>query len=367
MSQETMATHTKIAITAALTAAFCAETYLASGWQGFRWSSKSDRRTPITVAQAKGSKDLQALIDDHIHCKDNTAQHGGDHRERHQLSVWFSPYRQFPEVPLEGDDRGKGDYEYFSYVSGKKCGRIASNYGAFKNSPADLIFRREREKGLHAELLLARKLGYDLFMLDTRKAWIATGDQNWCRQDWETCTETSDGFMVINLKSKSGLIAKANFLHHSARMGDGVTIAQSIESRSITAARSSQWYAWEYPERGAAFRWSNEAANQTRAIDLPMPVIRGESPANLATVILSNPSVKLLLMEIHCTQGRQRQIRLTIQGSRDISEVVSRCQPKSVRVLRAIDQNSLIILGKAPRLNGNDPRQALWGIMYRLK
>jgi len=72
-----------------------------------------------------------------------------------RLTVWFSPYRQFPEVPLEGSHRAKGDYEYLAYITGRPCSNVSINYGAFKGSPADRRFSDASEQGIQAELSLA--------------------------------------------------------------------------------------------------------------------------------------------------------------------------------------------------------------------
>lgn len=360
-----MVARTSVALTAALAAAFCAETYIASGWQNFKWNDKSDLPTTDASAPRKDGDDLNSLIASYLHCKTSAIQQTRNNGESPQLSLWFSPYRQFPELGGWGDNRGMGEYEYFSNITHSKCGRIGSNYGTFKKSPADETFRKVSEQGLRAELLLAQKLGYEVFALDKRKIWLTMGDRDLCRKDRKTCKETGDDFMVINLKAKAGPIEKPDFLVNSVRIGDGITLAQSIETHSITAARSSQWYAWESSEPGAAFRWSNGAGDQSPPIELLTPAIAGGSPANLATIITTNPSIKSLLIELICTQGKDQEFKLTVQGNRDISETVNACLPEAIRVVRALDHNNQIISGQAPRLSEGDSRQSFLGIMYQ--
>lgn len=365
MKRKPLATRTSIAITATLAAAYCAETYLASGWHNFRWNTNSALSTEDAPGPSKGDKDLKSLINSHLDCEAGAEQQKSKKSESPKLSIWLSPYRRFPEEPAEGDNRGMGDYEYFTYLTARKCGRITSNYGTFKMSPADKTFRKASEQGLRSELLLAQKLGYDVFALDTRKIWLTMDDRNLCMQDRGACTETSDGFMVINLKTKAGPIKKPDFLVNSVRIGPGIALEQSIEMHSITAARASQWYGWEYPKPGAAFRWSNGTENQSDSIELLTPAFGGESPSNLTTTIVANPSVRSLLVELICTQGRNQEIKLTVQGNRNISEIVKACLPEAIRVVRAADHNNQIISGQAPRLSEGDSRQSFLGIMYQ--
>jgi len=365
MKRKSLATLTSIALTATLAAAYCAETYLASGWQNFRWNTKSDQSTQDAPEQNKGGNDLKSLINTHLGCEADADQQKSKNNESPNLSIWLSPYRRFPEEAAEGDNRGIGDYEYFSYLADSKCGRIASNYGTFKMSPADKTFTNASEQGLRSELLLAQKLGYDVFALDTRKIWLTMGDRNLCMQDRGACTETGDGFMVINLKTKASPIKNPDFLVNSVRIGPGIALEQSIDMHSITAARASQWYGWESPKPGAAFRWSNGAENQSRSIELLTPAFGRESPANLTTIIVANPSVSSLMVGLVCTQGRNQVVKLTVQGNRDISETVKACLPKGIRVVRALAHNNLIISGQAPRLSEEDSRQSFLGIMYQ--
>ena len=365
MKRKPLATRTSIALTATLAAAYCAETYLASGWRNFRLNTKSGQSTQNAQGPSKGENDLKSLINSHLDCEADVDQQKSKKSESPKFSIWLSPYRRFPEEAAEGENRGIGDYEYFSYLADSKCERITSNYGTFKMSPADKTFTKASEQGLRSELMLAQKLGYDIFALDTRKIWLTMGDRKLCVQDRGACTETGDGFMVINLKTKAGPIKNPDFLVNSVRIGPGITLAQSIEMHSIAAARASQWYGWESPKPGAAFRWSNGAENQSRSIELLTPAFGGESPANLTTIIVANPSVRSLLVELLCTKGSTQEVKLTFQGNRDISETVKACLPKAIRVLSALDHNNLIISGQAPRLSEEDSRQSFLGIMYQ--
>jgi hypothetical protein len=367
MRAKSWTTHVSIVLTASLAAAFCAETYVSSGWNRFSHSLKPYQPPSAsgTASHSERDDNLRKLISRYLNCKSDANQKVKASGSRpFALSLWLSPYRQFPEAPPEGSGRGKGDYEYFSYIADGHCGRIASNYGAFKKSPADQTFSRASRQGIRAELLLAKKLGYDAFVLDANKTWLTTSDRDLCKQNRESCRETSDGFIFVNLKDKTRLAEQPTFLRTAVRMGIGTTLAESLENHSFTAARASQWYAWESPEPGTALRWSNATNNPGRSIELLTPAIGGGSPANLRTLIVANPSVKTLLLELICTQGKQQQVRLTVQTSKDISKLASSCLPKSIRILRAIDQDGLIMPSNAPLLAKNDSREAWLGIMY---
>lgn len=367
MNTISLKTFSSIIATASLAGAFCVETYISSGWDHFLSDSESHQSYPAKAKQSGADDQLKSLINQHLNCDINANKKARlASRTRSRISLWLSPYRQFPEVPLEGSSRGKGDYEYFSYLADGECGRIASNYGAFKKSPADQHFSKASEQGIGAELQLAQQLGYDIFALDTKKIWLTPTDRDLCRKRRESCKETSDGFMVIDLKAGTRSAEQPNFLLNSVRMGVGMTLGESIEAHSLTAARSSQWYAWESPEPEAVFRWSNGTKNPSRSIELLTPAVGEESPANLRTHIVANPSVKTLLVELICTQGRQKEARLSIQTTKDISEVVNTCLPKAIKVLQAIDKNGMAMSIQAPALAKDDSRQTFFGIMYNV-
>ena len=366
MRHRSMPTSQNIAITAALTVAFCAETYVSSGWQDFRLESKSRQHTTGVATVDKGARDLKNMLDHQLQCdasKRNTISHKRDSR---RLALWLSPYRRFPEVAPEGDARGKGDYEYLSYITNNKCGRIASNYGAFKKSPADQLFRQASKQGLRAELLLAQQLGYTLFALDTKKILLSKRDRDLCKSVLGACTETSDGFIVINLKKKAGLSKSQNFLLNSTRLGDGLSVAEAIEAHSITATPASQWHDWEDSLPGSAFRWSNGAGNQFRSVELLTPTVDGESPANVKTMIITSPSVRSLLVELDCARGIHSHETIAVQSTRDISELASSCHPRSARALSARGKNNVTMTGQAPQLGERDSRESWFGIMYQL-
>ena len=160
--------------------------------------------------------------------------------------------------------------------------------------------------------------------------------RNLCMQNRGACTETGDGSMVINLKTEACSIKKPDFLVNSVRIDPGIALEQSIEMHSIIGAQTSQWYGWQSSKQGAAFRWSNGAESKSRSIELLTPAFGEESPANLSKIIVANPSVKSLLVELLCTQERSQEVKLTVQTNRDISETVKACLPEAIIVVRAL-------------------------------
>ncbi|MDA9889183.1 hypothetical protein N9C98_00040 [Synechococcus sp. AH-224-G16] len=217
--------------------AFCIETYISSGWSGL----KSFSVTSAISDNNNGGDHLKGEINQY--CRDKNERITEEAiLAQPKVSVWLSPYRQFPEMPAEGNSRGKGDYEYFSYLTGSKCRNIASNYGAIKGSPADKEFQEASTRGLRSEFLLAKKLGYDLFALDTKKVWLTQSDRNLCKKNPKDCKETQDGFIVSELNSETSLSQEPSFLLNSARMGNGVTLAGAIKSLNNTKPKLPDWH-----------------------------------------------------------------------------------------------------------------------------
>lgn len=356
-----------IAIASAVAAAFCIETYIASGWHSPGLNPGSNQKRLATTDRFKSGLDLQGLIERELRCGAGTSREIGRPKARNQPSVWFSPYRQFPEVPPEGDDRGKGDYEYFSYLRISGCGSIASNYGTFKKSPADEIFQKASEAGLRSELLLAKRLGYELFVLDRKKIFLSIKDKELCKINHNACTETTDGFMAIRLKEAARLIRNRDFLLNSTRLGIGLPFPEALRAVSTDASKEVHWYGWENPEPGTLMRWSNGLMNQTGRRELMTPVSGDRPPANLTTSIVTSPAIKKLLVELECTRGSVHLINIAIQGKKDISGIMTTCLPRSIRSIRAYDQSNSILTTEAPELGSRDSRRSFYALEYRLR
>jgi hypothetical protein len=356
-----------------LIAAYSIETCIASGWISFIRNSLSSSSATSHNDGAKASVGhnpggVQELIDHRLHC-DKLTRHQLSNREGSppRLSIWFSPYRQFPEILPEGDHRGKGDYEYLSYAINAKCRVVASNYGAFRGSLADRVFSEASDQGLRQELLLARKLGYNLFALDLKKVWLSKGDAGLCEENHSICTETSDGFLVFDLKGLDGMTQQADFLRHSLRMGVAQTLATSLEAISISGVRSGHWYDWEYPSPGSALRWSNGILEKTPRADVLTPLVGESIPKNLRISLFANVSLKRLVAEAVCTRGDNSTIQLVVHGSTDVTREFSICMPRYLRVISALVRDGASNPQLAPRITEQDQRRSYYAIQYSLK
>ena len=114
--------------------------------------------------------------------------------------VWFAPYTSFPEpYPLESTLR-TGAYDTF--LAFPPSG-VASNYGAMKLGPADLLFTQASSQGLAQEARLAMDLGYQLFALDLGA--INQGERiaALCKTV-PTCQVSSDGYALLPLDRAHG-------------------------------------------------------------------------------------------------------------------------------------------------------------------
>jgi hypothetical protein len=330
----------------------------------------SDNSSNNAEAQ-EGSGDipggLQRLISSSLHCDKSTSELVSRLKTKPQLSIWFSPYRQFPEAGYAGENRGKGAYEYFSYISDAKCGRIASNYGAFKGSPADRVFKEASDQGLRQELLLSKKLGYILFVLDLKKAWLSKSDADYCKINYTLCVETSDGFLVIGLKEFDNSAKRTEFLRHSLRMGENQSLSESLEASSLSAVRPGHWFDWEYPSPGSALRWSNGRQGKFPRTDALTPLAGGNIPSNLKISLVANPFLRKVLVEATCTRGKQPIITMTTYGSSDITKDFDMCMPRNLRPISASAYNGESKMQQAPMLADRDQRGSYFGIQYSLK
>jgi hypothetical protein len=126
--------HFSLPLAALLVTLFAAETYTSSGWKTFRFiehfKTSTLRQANATPKTAPSSKDLRSAIARSQSCIGRPDQQIRSQNSRAVTSIWLSPYRQFPEVAAEGDQRSKGDYEYFGYIGNEVCGKNAINYGA---------------------------------------------------------------------------------------------------------------------------------------------------------------------------------------------------------------------------------------------
>jgi hypothetical protein len=140
--------------------------------------------------------------------------------------VWFAPYSTFPE-PGNVESRFRSG-AYDTLLAFPASG-IASNYGAFKLGPADLLFAQASTQGLQAEARLARALGYQVFALDLGA--IDSVDQGLalCKQV-KGCQVSKDGYALFPLQQPPAAWMKG--LH---------TVRRLIK---------------DFPQRAETFRWA---------------------------------------------------------------------------------------------------------------
>ena len=114
--------------------------------------------------------------------------------------VWFAPYTSFPEPYRLESPLRTGAYDTF--LAFPPSG-VASNYGAMKLGPADLLFTQASSQGLAQEARLAMDLGYQTFALDLGA--INQGDRiaALCKTV-PTCQVSSDGYALLPLDRAHG-------------------------------------------------------------------------------------------------------------------------------------------------------------------
>jgi hypothetical protein len=140
--------------------------------------------------------------------------------------VWFAPYSTFPE-PGNVESRFRSG-AYDSFLAFPDAG-IASNYGAFKLGPADLLFTQASTQGLPAEAQLARDLGYQWFALDLGALESVQQPVALCKQV-QGCQVSTDGYALFRLNQTAGALIKGL-----------ASLQRRIE---------------DFPQRAAGYRWA---------------------------------------------------------------------------------------------------------------
>jgi len=118
-------------------------------------------------------------------------------RPRHEQPprVWFAPYGSFPEPGIVESSFRTGVYDTFLAFP---ASGLASNYGAFKLGPADLLFSEASSQGLVQEARLAVDLGYQFFAVDLGAIDLGTKVVNLCKTVHH-CQVSSDGYALFPL------------------------------------------------------------------------------------------------------------------------------------------------------------------------
>jgi hypothetical protein len=114
--------------------------------------------------------------------------------------VWFAPYTSFPEPGQVESAWRSGVYDTF--LAYPPSG-VASNYGAMKLGPADLLFSQASSQGLAQEARLAMDLGYQFFALDLGAINQGGKIAALCKTV-PTCQVSSDGYALLPLDRAHG-------------------------------------------------------------------------------------------------------------------------------------------------------------------
>ena len=114
--------------------------------------------------------------------------------------VWFAPYTSFPEPGQVESAWRSGVYDTF--LAYPPSG-VASNYGAMKLGPADLLFTQVSSQGLAQEARLALDLGYQFFALDLGAINHGGRIAALCKTV-PSCQVSSDGYALLPLDRAHG-------------------------------------------------------------------------------------------------------------------------------------------------------------------
>lgn len=114
--------------------------------------------------------------------------------------VWFAPYTSFPEPGQVESAWRSGVYDTF--LAYPPSG-VASNYGAMKLGPADLLFSQASSQGLAQEARLAMDLGYQFFALDLGAINQGGKIAALCKTV-PSCQVSSDGYALLPLDRAHG-------------------------------------------------------------------------------------------------------------------------------------------------------------------
>ncbi|MCP9822531.1 hypothetical protein KBZ22_07635 [Cyanobium sp. L1E-Cus] len=282
--------------------------------------------------------------------------------ESKHLKIWISPYRRFPEAgdPGKHASRGLGDYEYLSILSGDPCKKIKANYGAYKNSPADIVFEKARSQGTAAEILSAKSLGFDTFALDLNKAWITSDELKQSCQLYSICRITSDNFAIFSLKSDMAGSKAIKAMRHVHAKPSGAPIEYV---KNLMGFRSNEWWPIETSLDGEnLWSWS-KGLRLDRSVSLAGENL-GAIPINLEIILRPAPAIAKLDLVMKCKNGQESK-RLTASTTVPISTTLRDCQPTSIEVESFTTRASItsrLSSDQIPPLGRNDSRHSLFAI-----
>jgi|GEM_PF-5034559 hypothetical protein len=280
------------------------------------------------------------------------------------LKVWISPYRPFPEAgsPSLWMSRGLGDYEYLALLRGSSCRKLRINYGAFKHSPAHIIFDKARSQGIAAEMLTAWHYRFDSFVLDLNKVWLENAEFRLKCKFKTRCNITKDNFAVISLKNKEDVDDIAQILLDVHPKGQEQNSFQEY-FLELTGIKPSEWGPVEKSRDGKSiWTWSKE-------LGLKKSYVLGGTrltaiPENLELILRPAPSIENLRVALKCMNGKKIRMLATSKPI-SISSELKDCQPESIEAISfsSINGGTSNALGSSiPPLGPNDNRRSLFAL-----
>ena len=302
------------------------ETYMSTGWRNLESKPQSQ-----DVAEKNKISTLEKYLANDKSCR---RQGKISIMSDDIKSIWFAPYRKYPEMPGEGDQRGRGDYEYFYNIIKANCGKLRINYGAFKGSPADLVF--SNAENIRDEFELAKGLGYSSFIIDAYKIWLTDEFEKTCSRI-NYCVELADGFYIVeinrvnqgDIKNLSKSLGKAKRFGYNKNM---ISLLKEMNKNPVMGNKQ-EWYDWEFREK-EIWSWSKITTKQSKWHNFPLPQINGSLPSNLKSLIEINSKLRSLKLSFYCRDSRTQMI--TIRNKKEqvesLKEFLNSCQPKLVRV-----------------------------------
>ena len=284
--------------------------------------------------------------------------------------VWFAPYSTFPEPGNVESRFRSGPYDTLLTFP---PGGIASNYGAFKLGPADLLFTQASSQGLAAEAQLASELGYQSFALDLGAIDRFGQGLALCKQV-KGCQVSRDGYALFPLHQPPG--AWIQGLHSVRRLiKDFPQRAEGFRWAGVVL-RPNHWFVPETsdlliqrPGRPSVRIWAMPLVSNSlylyRDQALPAPVASRLQPQLRHLWLTLAPGVggADLCLEVKVNQPclplqlRQHQPRV------EITQLVPAGQVSTIHTLALFGaQGQAIRLDQVPSLPGSSKDRAIYGM-----
>jgi len=232
--------------------------------------------------------------------------------------VWFAPYTSYPEPGLVESRFRSGVYDTFAAFPPSG---IASNYGAIKLGPADLLFVQASSQGLQAEAQLARDLGYQFFAVDLGALDLGSPDGG---------SLVSGSLISGSFNSVAKVLALCKPVNSCQLSKDGYALFRLNQASAawIGDLDSVRRRSKDFPQRAAGFRWAGVVFNPSQWFvpeGSDLVIRRGLRPQGLMPQAL-RPLVRIWASPLQSNQ-------LYLYGDRDLSSpLASRLQTRQRRL-----------------------------------